>query len=52
MTNYFVEEMSDILDSEKKITHRALADKVANKIDDTKFFEKQKLKNFDSMQLD
>ncbi|KAH8727016.1 FACT complex subunit-domain-containing protein [Phaeosphaeriaceae sp. PMI808] len=53
MTNYFVEEMSDILDSEKKITHRALADKVANKIDDTKFFEKQKVsKNFDTMQLD
>ncbi|KAH7406256.1 FACT complex subunit-domain-containing protein [Phaeosphaeria sp. MPI-PUGE-AT-0046c] len=53
MTNYFVEEMSEILDSEKKITHRALADKVANKIDDTKFFEKQKVsKNFDTMQLD
>jgi nucleosome binding factor SPN SPT16 subunit len=53
MTNYFVEEMSDILDSEKKITHRALADKVANKIDDAKFFEKQKVsKNFDTMQLD
>lgn len=27
MSNYFVEEMSDILDSEKKISHRALADK-------------------------
>ncbi|KAF1829833.1 SPT16-domain-containing protein [Decorospora gaudefroyi] len=53
MTNYFVEEMSDILDSEKKISHRALADKVANKIDDSKFFEKQKVsKTFDVMQLD
>lgn len=53
MTNYFVEEMSEILDSEKKISHRALADKVANKIDDAKFFEKQKVsKSFDSMQLD
>ena len=53
MTNYFVEEMSDILDSEKKITHRALADKVSNKIDDTKFLEKQKVsKTFDAMQLD
>ncbi|CAN9284746.1 unnamed protein product [Alternaria alternata] len=53
MSNYFVEEMSDILDSEKKISHRALADKVSNKIDDAKFFEKQKLsKTFDSMQLD
>ncbi|KAE8835201.1 hypothetical protein HRS9122_07471 [Pyrenophora teres f. teres] len=53
MTNYFVEEMSDILDSEKKISHRALADKVSNKIDDTKFFEKQKVsKTFDALQLD
>ncbi|KAF1958987.1 SPT16-domain-containing protein [Byssothecium circinans] len=53
MTNYFVEEMSDILDGEKKISHKALADKVANKIDDQKFFEKQKMsKNFDYMQLD
>lgn len=53
MTSYFVEEMSDILDSEKKISHKALSDKVANKIDDPKFFEKQKVsKNFDTMQLD
>lgn len=53
MTNYFVEEMSEILDSEKKITHRAFADKISNKIDDQKFFEKQKMsKNFDSLQLD
>ncbi|KAF2132040.1 SPT16-domain-containing protein [Dothidotthia symphoricarpi CBS 119687] len=53
MTNYFVEEMSDILDTEKKVTHRTLADKVSNKIDDTKFFEKQKVsKAFDSVQLD
>lgn len=53
MTHYFVEEMSDILDSEKKISHKALADKVGNKIDDQKFFEKQKVsKNFDNMQLD
>ncbi|KAF2654143.1 SPT16-domain-containing protein [Lophiostoma macrostomum CBS 122681] len=53
MTNYFVEEMSEILDSEKKISHRTFADKVANKIDDQKFFQSQKLaKNFDPMQLD
>ncbi|KAF2877255.1 FACT complex subunit-domain-containing protein [Massariosphaeria phaeospora] len=53
MTSYFVEEMSDILDSEKKISHRALSDKVANKIDDPKFFQQQKVsKNFDTMQLD
>jgi nucleosome binding factor SPN SPT16 subunit len=54
MKNYFVEEMSEILDAEKKITHRAFADKVSNKIDDPKFFQKEKAlgKNFDSMQLD
>ena len=53
MTNYFVEEMSDILDTEKKISHRAFAEKISNKIDDAKFFEKQKVsKAFDSLQLD
>ncbi|KAF2643508.1 SPT16-domain-containing protein [Massarina eburnea CBS 473.64] len=53
MTNYFVEEMSEILDGEKRISHKAFADKVTNKIDDQKFFEKQKVsKNFDYMQLD
>lgn len=53
LTNYFVEEMSEILDAEKNITHKALADKVTDKIDDQKFFQKQKLaKNFDSLQLD
>jgi len=53
MTNYFVEEMSDILDTEKNISHRAFAEKISNKIDDAKFFEKQKVsKAFDSLQLD
>lgn len=53
MTNYFVEEMSEILDSEKKVSHKVLADKVAAKIDDQKFFEKQKVsKSFDNLQLD
>jgi len=53
MSHYFVEEMSEILDSEKKISHRVFSDKIANKIDDQKFFEKQKVsKNFDHMQLD
>lgn len=51
MTNYFVEEMSEILDSEKKITHAAFAEKVSNKIDDAKFFQKVS-KTFDPMQLD
>ncbi|KAF2264458.1 SPT16-domain-containing protein [Lojkania enalia] len=53
MTNYFVDEMSEILDEEKKITHKAFSDKVAAKIDDSKFFDKYKIsKNFDPMQLD
>jgi len=53
MTSYFVEEMSEILDSEKKVSHKALADKVSAKIDDQKFFEKQKVsKSFDNLQLD
>ncbi|KAF2110330.1 FACT complex subunit-domain-containing protein [Lophiotrema nucula] len=53
MTNYFVDEMSTILDEEKKISHRALSDKVSNKIDDQNFFKKQKLaSNFDTAQLD
>ncbi|KAL5418571.1 hypothetical protein PMIN03_001048 [Paraphaeosphaeria minitans] len=53
MSNYFVEEMSEILDSEKKVSHKAFSDKISNKIDDQKFFEKQKVsKNFDNMQLD
>ncbi|KAF2192426.1 SPT16-domain-containing protein [Zopfia rhizophila CBS 207.26] len=53
MTKYFVEEMSEILDAEKKISHRAFSDKIAAKIDDAKFFQKQKVSNnFDPLQLD
>lgn len=53
MRDYFVETMSDILDKEKKITHRALSDKVTNKLDDEKFFRGIKgVGKFDPMQLD
>lgn len=53
MTNYFVEEMSEILDAEKKITHRALTEKVQAKIDDNKFIQGIKFKEpFDPMSLD
>ncbi|KZF20719.1 transcription elongation complex subunit [Xylona heveae TC161] len=54
MTSYFVEEMSEILDEEKKMTHEALSRKVDNKIDDPKFFAKlPKLSSdFDPQQLD
>lgn len=53
MRDYFVETMSDILDKEKKITHKALADKVASKLDDEKFFKNLKISGkFDPQQLD
>ncbi|UJO25114.1 FACT complex subunit spt16 [Fulvia fulva] len=53
MKDYFVETMSDILDKEKKITHKAFSDKVANKLDDEKFFRALKgVGKFDAMQLD
>ncbi|KAF2735553.1 SPT16-domain-containing protein [Polyplosphaeria fusca] len=53
MTKYFVDEMSGILDDGKKISHKTLAEKVSNKIDDVKFFKGQKgLQNLDPLQLD
>ena len=47
--------MSAILDEEKKVTHRALADKIDRKLDDQNFFKKMKTKvpsDFDTSQLD
>ena len=55
MGEFFVEEMSEILDEEKKVTHKDLADKIDQKIDDAKFFQTLKSKlpaDFDSSQLD
>ncbi|TGO32871.1 hypothetical protein BHYA_0282g00020 [Botrytis hyacinthi] len=59
MNPYFVEEMSGILDEEKKVKHSALANKVDGKLDDAKFWtsvelpNKQRMPNdFDSSQLD
>ena len=53
MQDYFIDAMSDILDKDKKITHKALSEKIANKLDDDKFFRQTKLPpNFDPMQLD
>lgn len=55
LAEYFVEEMSQILDEEKKVTHDQLASKVENKIDDPKFFTSLKSKlpaDFDSSQVD
>lgn len=59
MNPYFVEEMSNVLDEEKKVKHSALAQKVDSKLDDLKFWTKVELPNkqkmpsdFDPTQLD
>ncbi len=54
MNPFFIEEMSAILDAEKKVTHSALAGKVDAIIDDQAFFKKiPKLpSDFDSRHLD
>lgn len=55
LQEFFVEEMSDILDADKKVTHKALAEKIDRKLDDPKFFKNLKTKlpsDFDSTQLD
>ncbi len=59
MNPYFVEEMSNVLDEEKKVKHSQLVNKVDGKLDDTKFWttvelpSKQKLpSDFDPSQLD
>lgn len=54
MSEYFVDEMSRLLDEEKQITHKALAAKVDAKIDDAKFFNKlaRLPSEFDAEQID
>jgi nucleosome binding factor SPN SPT16 subunit len=54
MSEYFVEEMSQLLDEGKRISHKTLASKIDAKIDDSKFFTKlAKLPpEFDSQQID
>ena len=53
VANYFVDQMSSILDEEKKMSHKALSEKIANKIEDDKFFQKLKVSTgFDPLQLD
>ncbi|KAK4540616.1 FACT complex subunit spt16 [Oleoguttula mirabilis] len=53
MADFFLDYMSDVLDKDKKISHKALCDKIAGKIDDEKFFKWKKAPaNFDTMQLD
>jgi nucleosome binding factor SPN SPT16 subunit len=59
MNPYFVEEMSAVLDEEKKVKHSALANRIDSKLDDTKWWKSVELPNksrmpgdFDPTQLD
>ncbi|KAE8385154.1 FACT complex subunit spt16 [Aspergillus alliaceus] len=54
MSDYFVDEMSRLLDEEKQMTHKALSMRIDAKIDDSKFFSKlAKLPaEFDPQQID
>ncbi|KAH8820790.1 FACT complex subunit-domain-containing protein [Xylogone sp. PMI_703] len=59
MNPYFVEEMSNILDEEKKVKHSSLANNVDSKLDDKKFWTTVELpsgqrmpSDFDPGQLD
>ncbi|KAF8854754.1 transcription elongation complex subunit [Acephala macrosclerotiorum] len=59
MNPYFLEEMSNVLDEEKKVKHSALANKVDGQLDNTKFWNSVELPNkqkmpsdFDPSQLD
>ncbi|EAQ92455.1 hypothetical protein CHGG_00690 [Chaetomium globosum CBS 148.51] len=52
LTPYFLDEMSDILDQDKKIKHSVLADKVFSKIEDTKFWKTVELPNRQKMPAD
>ncbi|KAK2739035.1 FACT complex subunit spt16 [Myotisia sp. PD_48] len=54
MSEYFVDEMSQLLDEEKKMSHKAFSGKIDAKIDDSKFFNKlAKLPSgFDPHQID
>ena len=55
LSEFFVEEMSGILDAEKNVTHKELSDKIDQKLDDQKFFRSLKTKlpsDFDNSQLD
>ncbi|KAH6665916.1 FACT complex subunit SPT16 [Plectosphaerella plurivora] len=45
MTPYFLEEITEIVDSEKKVKHSALSDKVDKKLDDTKWWRAVELPN-------
>jgi nucleosome binding factor SPN SPT16 subunit len=43
LTKCFEEEMGDVIENERKITHLKLAEKVEAKLEDQKFLKSQKL---------
>ncbi|KAI1401893.1 SPT16-domain-containing protein [Hypoxylon fuscum] len=45
MTPFFLDQMSDVLDQEKKVKHSALANKVDSKLDDDKWWKTVELPN-------
>ncbi|XHG08082.1 FACT complex subunit spt16 [Aspergillus wentii] len=54
MSEYFVDEMSRLLDEEKQMTHKSLTMRIDAKIDDAKFFNKlaRLPAEFDAQQID
>ncbi|KAL9941411.1 FACT complex subunit spt16 [Verticillium nonalfalfae] len=59
MTPYFLDEITDIVDGDKKVKHSALTDRVDKKLDDAKFWQNLELPNstklpsdMDTSQLD
>lgn len=55
MEHYFIPEMSELLDSDAKITHAKLAQQIQGKLEDPRFFAQRQLglpESFDSNLLD
>lgn len=54
ISDYWVDEMAEVLDNAKKVTHASLAAKINTKIDDQKFFKKlsKAYPDFDNQNLD
>lgn len=44
MRNYFIDEMSTIIDEEQKISHVQLSQKIEAKLDDDRFFKQKEMK--------
>lgn len=43
LTKYFEEEMGEIIETERKVSHIKLAERVESKLDDSKFLKSQRL---------